>query len=365
MARNGEVAGRLVARLQLRIRRSANCLAVTLLASACAYTPAQSGSPQGPGPCVIDRRGVNSVHEFALKTKYSFPSGITAGPDGNVWFTETGADKIGRITTNGDISEFPLSPASGPIGIVLGPDGNLWVAEAYANKIAMISPAGALIGEYAVPTANSDNRFITSGPDGNIWFTETRGNKIGRITPKGDITEFPLPGKGNSGPQRIIAAPDGNLWFTYDTSPRDAVVRMTPGGVVTQFPIPESNPLAGNELPDGITVGPDGNLWFTELGSVIGVLTLSGTFVAQYPVQGPNSQNQDAAGITLGPDGRVYFTARTSNSIGYIVPEGEHGAVPIPSARALPSTIIVGPDGNLWFTEDAANKVACLAPQPH
>jgi streptogramin lyase len=363
--RNGEAAGRIVARLRLRIRRFANCLAVTLLAGACSYTPPQSAPPQGPGPCVIDPRDVNSVHEFALKTKYSFPSGITSGPDGNIWFTETGTDKIGRITTNGAISEFPLSPASGPIGIVLGPDGNLWVAETYANKIAVISPAGAVIGEYAIPTANSDDRFITSGPDGNIWFTETRGNKIGRITPKGAITEFPLPGKSNSGPQRIIAGPDGNLWFTYDTSPRDAVVRMTPGGVVTQFPIPESNPLAGNELPDGITVGPDGNLWFTELGSVIGVLTPSGTFVAQYPVPGPNAQNQDAAGITLGPDGRVYFTGRTSNSIGYIVPPGDHGAFPIPSARALPSTIVVGPDGNLWFTEDSANKVACLAPQPH
>jgi virginiamycin B lyase len=82
-------------------------------------------------------------------------------------------------------------------------------------------------------------------------------------------------------------------------------------------------------------------------------------------VPGPNSQNQDTAGITLGPDGRVYFTGRTSNAIGYIVPPGDYGSVPIPSPRALPSTITVGPDGNLWFTEDSANKIACLAPQPH
>jgi virginiamycin B lyase len=87
--------------------------------------------------------------------------------------------------------------------------------------------------------------------------------------------------------------------------------------------------------------------------------------VAQYPVLGSRSQTQGAAGITLGPDGRVYFAGRSSNSIGYIVPRGDHGSYPIPSARALPSTITVGPDGNLWFTEDSANKIACLAPQRH
>jgi len=109
-------------------------------------------------------------------------------------------------------------------------------------------------------------------------------------------------------------------------------------------------------------VGPDGNLWFTELGSEIGVLTPSGSFVAQYSVLAPGSQNQGAAGIALGPDGRVYYTGRTSNTVGWIVPSGHAGSYRIPSARSLPSTITVGPDGNLWFTEDAANRVACLAP---
>ncbi|MGO9948805.1 MAG: hypothetical protein ACLPWG_18375, partial [Steroidobacteraceae bacterium] len=107
-------------------RLSCNFLAFTLAAGACSLSPPQSGPPAGgPGPCVIETRGFNAIHEFALKTRYSFPSGITAGPDGNVWFTETGTDKIGRITTNGVISEFPLSPASGPIGIVLGPGQSL------------------------------------------------------------------------------------------------------------------------------------------------------------------------------------------------------------------------------------------------
>lgn len=79
------------------------------------------------------------ITEFALPILKSIPLKITAGPDGNLWFAESGADKIGRITPNGTITEFALSTSSS-------------------------SPAG-----------------ITAGPDGNLWFTETSG-KIGRIT---------------------------------------------------------------------------------------------------------------------------------------------------------------------------------------
>ena len=39
------------------------------------------------------------------------PNGITAGPDGNVWFTEAYADRIGRITPAGVVSEYPPTAA--------------------------------------------------------------------------------------------------------------------------------------------------------------------------------------------------------------------------------------------------------------
>jgi streptogramin lyase len=51
--------------------------------------------------------------EFTTATA-SFPGSITAGPDGALWFTEPvgGVNKIGRITTNGVITEFPIPTAS-------------------------------------------------------------------------------------------------------------------------------------------------------------------------------------------------------------------------------------------------------------
>ena len=77
--------------------------------------------------------------EFPIPTVNSQPFGITAGPDGNLWFIEK-ADKIGRITTAGVITEF-------------------------------VVPQGGQLRE------------IAKGADGNLWFTETNGNRIGRIVP--------------------------------------------------------------------------------------------------------------------------------------------------------------------------------------
>jgi virginiamycin B lyase len=62
-----------------------------------------------------------------------------------LWFTEHNGNKIGRITTAGVITEFPIPTAgSTPWGITAGPDGALWFAESNANKIGRITTAGGV-----------------------------------------------------------------------------------------------------------------------------------------------------------------------------------------------------------------------------
>ena len=175
---------------------------------------------------------------------------ITAGPDGNLWFTEHNTARIGRITPAGTITEFPpLNPGSQPNGITAGPDGNLWFTEEAAtppgptnpgpgvsNKIGRITPSGILT-EFQVPTVYSGPFGITAGPDGNLWFTESVSNKIGRITPTGSITEFSIP-TSNSSPEDIAAGPDGNLWFVERLG--NAIGRITPTGVISTSRSPHS-----------------------------------------------------------------------------------------------------------------------------
>ena len=56
-----------------------------------------------------------------LPNPNSDPTGLTIGPDNNLWFTEYYGNRahgvIGRITLDGNITEFDLpNPGSGPFG---------------------------------------------------------------------------------------------------------------------------------------------------------------------------------------------------------------------------------------------------------
>jgi hypothetical protein len=74
---------------------------------------------------------------------------ITPGPnDGNVWFVESAAGKVARITPLGVVSEFDTSASTDQGGVTFGSDGNVWFTETSANQIGRLTP-----GVLVVPAA--------------------------------------------------------------------------------------------------------------------------------------------------------------------------------------------------------------------
>ena len=120
-----------------------------------------------------------------MPTAGSQPRGIVAAPDGAIWFAEGQGNKIGRITTGGNITEFavPLANAQ-PWSITVGPDGALYFGEFGGGQIGRITTSGVFSG-YTVPFA-ANNRVtvqlisITLGPDGNLWFADYGTFKFGQ-----------------------------------------------------------------------------------------------------------------------------------------------------------------------------------------
>ena len=97
------------------------------------------------------------------------------------------------------VTEFSagITPGSRPEGITAGPDGNLWFTEFNGGRVGRITPAGVVTEFSAGITPGSSPNGITAGPDGNLWFTEFNGGRVGRITPAGVVTEFPVAGVRN------------------------------------------------------------------------------------------------------------------------------------------------------------------------
>jgi streptogramin lyase len=297
--------------------------------------------------------GAITINEFPVPTSGVSPAGITAGPDGDLWFTELEGNAVGRITTAGTVvNQFPVASAlSSPVsgGITVGPDGNLWFAAYEGNQIGRITTAGA-VTLFDVPTSQAGPADIVAGPDGNLWFTELNASKIGRITTTGAFKEFVVP-TGGAGPAGIAVGPDGNLWFTEENTAK--VGRLTTAGVFHEFTLPDAD-AQPEPAPTGITLGPDGNLWFTELsGNNVGRITPAGV-ITDFPLP---TATAGSVFITAGPDGNLWFTEFEANQIGMVTTAGKVTEYPVPTAHSNPGGITAGPDGNIWFTEVSGNKV--------
>lgn len=372
------------------VRRGSRALAVITLmigAAACG-TVARTGAATGRPA----RQLSGSIQEFPLLTAQTSPrgrtlGGLTFGPDGALWFTETVVNsqtrtqtgKIGRMTSAGKITEFSLAGAI-PRFITTGPDGDLWFTESYfgsgasslgpQGKIGRITPKGEL-QEFALPSPGTDVQGITTGPDQALWFVEqgigpqisTPIVRIGRITPSGTVSEFPVPGT-NLLASSIAAGPSQSLWFIVqapDPTAQDIpkLGRLSTGGVIQLFP------LTPEMFPGDLVAGPDGNVWFTELtrqGPEIGRMTPTGT-ETDFPLPMATQPSQDLSplpAITAGPDGALWFTDAAHNAIGRITTAGAITEYPLPTPNAYPGRIVTGPDGTLWFTEPGAWKMGHL-----
>ena len=111
------------------------------------------------------------------------PTDIAAGPDGHMWFTLAGdPGGIGRITTEGVFKIFKPGPGesgtditanSRPTGIAAGTDGALWFTEsASPGRIGRITTGGDVTEYTEGLTPDRSPWMIAAGPDGNMWFTE-------------------------------------------------------------------------------------------------------------------------------------------------------------------------------------------------
>ena len=301
--------------------------------------------------------------------------GVTAGPDGSMWYTRYFTNKIGRIAQNGLTREFGLPNAvpgdttwAGLFDMAAGPDGNMWFTEFYSNLVGTITPSG-VITTYPVPTANSHPFGIAAGPDGNLWFTEDFANAIGRITPDGVITEFAIPAVGATGPTAITesndcivcgylitAGPDGAMWFTMPAASR--IGRISVDGAITSFPVATTPPgsTVSNPISVGdITAGVDGNLWFTQPDdNQIGRMTPTGV-VTEFDI--PTA----AAGanyISPGPGGSLWFSEYGASKMAKITLAGAITEFATPAANAEPGLGAAGADGSIWFSEQPLRTAA-------
>lgn len=279
--------------------------------------------------------------------KASTPYGVAAGPDGRIWFVDSGnagPPSVGRMTTVGGITPADIVALPAPsLGgtATLGPDGNMWVQQ--DNHLAKV-PIGATqtsdITSYTLSSGNGGFASIAAGPDGRLWFGQKQ--VIGASTTGGTTDTYGT--NATSTISSVVVGPDNKIWYAGG----DVIERMSTTGVIgagNTFTLPP-----GNSGIYGMTLGPDGNLWFTQSSpAAVGRLTPGGTFTI-FPTPTPASL---PFGIAPGPDGQVWFVERNGDRIGSIPTTATSGAditeYPVGGSNVGLEYIVAGPDKRMWF----------------
>jgi streptogramin lyase len=290
----------------------------------------------------------------------AMPAGITAGPDGNLWFVEPHADQIGRITPSGALSEHlildpPMSPVAitagvagtasagllwftdtnvdigglaavdpggsitpkllrighAPGGIAADSVGNLWIAFPSGNAVEEVKPPYTSLTPTRSLPSGADPRWIARGPDGQtMWFTEPGVDAIASVAQDGTVTQHPVSGvTGTLG--QIVLGPDGNLWTGSRGSGSNpsAVVRITAGGTISVFDLPS----ASSANPDVIAVGPDHELWLAGGGGLTSVTTAGG--FTDHPGILPSGDAISSLASDPGAADALWVTDQTTSSV--------------------------------------------------
>ena len=148
----------------------------------------------------ISTAGVVSTFSVPFPSQ---PEELTTGPDGAIWFAGppvcwrvsaspnvwTCHDALGRLSLSGSFSQFTSS--TGQIGLVMGitagPDGALWFTNYNSPGQQFVAPPVARITTDGTITGYSDpgmqgTQGITVGPDGALWFSDLFNGTIGRVS---------------------------------------------------------------------------------------------------------------------------------------------------------------------------------------
>ncbi len=291
-----------------------------------------SAAPNKDGYLWIPNFGIaNKITRLDPKTgameDFPVPNGSTAAvhsaveaPDGSVWLTEQGPNKLGRwdpktqkiteyqdaylpgkdgeedagskhtvrFDPHGNVwaTGYPLSrfdPETGKFtdfwgvadhtyGLEPDKDGNIWFTNPGTGEIGKADWKTLKIKQWMVPTKDGYERRIELDSQGIVWFGEYQNGKIGRFDPKTEsFKEYDLPGGKDVFPYAIGIDADDYVW--YSSYYRDTLGRLDPKtGKITEYPFPHSENTIREFFRDA-----QGRMWYgSPSNNKVGYFYLTG-----------------------------------------------------------------------------------------
>jgi virginiamycin B lyase len=274
---------------------------------------------------------LEAFETFTIPTESARPHSIAAMPrtvGQEVWFTEPGADQIGRLvyTSTGvfALDEFPVGAGSEPYNLVVD-DGRriIWFTERSSNRIG-----GLFVGSghapayvsFTIPTADSEPTDIDLAPNGSVWFTEMAADNIGQLVATsptdGVFAEYQITGTGEHvGAYAIAVQSDDYVWFSEINTGVIKRLRVADPprylwvSQLGRYSYPHALVVDNGRFLLWLTARHNNQLSHVELGTLF--------IVNQFDIE-PNTAMRPT-GLTLLNDDELWFSGQGSGQIGRMV----------------------------------------------
>ena len=243
--------------------------------------------------------GVSGVSDGTFANTVNAPTGVTFGPDGNLYVVSSdgGFGQVYRYNgTTGAPMPSPMNmspdPAfstglgmSGAQFLTFGPDvtGDLYpdLYATWQNNVNVYNGStGALLSTFTLLSNNPQNSNpsftgITVGNNGMLYISDINGspfdnfgNGVVSLNPNtGIFSTFVASGTGGlNSPTGLTFGIDGNLYVAGSVNGPGIgaqVLRYAPNGAFLGAFVPSGN-NGGIQLPQGMVFGPDGNLYLVS-----------------------------------------------------------------------------------------------------
>jgi len=304
------------------------------------------------------------VFTFTLPVDGANPHDVVTVPgEGHVdvWFTESGADRIGRLvftaTTDYRYEGFPLPPGSKPLNLLVFQDA-IWFTAAQGDYLGRLDPNTGHIDafEVGVGTYPAD---LAVGPNGNIWFTQMMVDQLAELVVTSTLD------------YRVNVYTDTFLThgrpYGIAVAGQSIYVAQTANDLVSVFTLPSSwlhLPLSGFpetlDEPYALAADSQGLVWATErAGDAVSSFNV-GTLpiVARRRVSPPGGEPM---GIAVDPADDIWFTQRAAGQIGRLNPRLPTGQrftyYPLPQTGLAPTGITADDSEAIWVVASRPYRI--------
>ena len=247
----------------------------------------------------------------AVNSAVSGPAGLALGPDGNLYFADSGNYRLRMINAAGNISTVagdgtpgstgdggaPTSAKVHPDKICIAPNGDIYIADSTYNRVRWVS--GGIINTVAgtgATTYNGDGIAASSAQlnnpagvrldkAGNLFIVEGNGNRVRRVdVVSGKISTVAGTGTGGYGgdgglataaslntPSDVEVDVAGNLYISDSQNCRIRKVDAATGIITTVagtgfFGFNGDGSATSSQLfaPEGLSLDSSGNLYIAD-----------------------------------------------------------------------------------------------------